>query len=285
MRLKYFVPSPALQHCLSVHAAVTEVTEAQTVVLPAMLPNLHIRLAGHSTYALADGRCIPAPAISVIGPTSHAYRLRFSPGFRMVAVGLLPLGWQALLGISANVCTDQLLAGDDLWPASALARLLDALHACPLDGRHIGTVESLLEQGRWGVGKRSHESVQTAAIDEWLENSPALSLDALCGTLGVGARQLRRITERTHGLPPKLLAMKYRALRTAHALAVRHADTAARHTSHAMLLYADQSHAIRDFQRFIGLTPANLERNYSLARATLAGRQRAGVRRPLALLS
>lgn len=109
---------------------------------------------------------------------------------------------------------------------------------------------------------------------------PTLSLNALCTQIDVGARQLRRITEHTHGLSPKALAMKYRALRTAHAFTLGLGDMQHPLVTQALLAYADQSHAIHDFQRFIGWTPAAFgSASISIARATLAGRHGAGVRR------
>lgn len=287
MDLNYFLPSPPMRQHLTIHAVVRRVTHAQLAVLPAMLPNLHIRLAGHSTYQFGGGPCIAAPTVSLIGPTSSAYQLAFGPGFRMVAVGLMPAGWQALLGIPAHECANQVLTGDALWSASRLAQLLERLYAHPLDGRHIGAVESFLGAAlRCSPVRSSLRVLQTHAIDDWIEHDHTLSLDVLCDTLGVGARQLRRITDHTHGLPPKTLAMKYRALRAAHALALRPGDTQHPQVTQSLLPYADQSHAIRDFQRFIGMTPAAFGRvPGNIARDTLAGRQRAGAVRPLVLMS
>ncbi|UZW57987.1 hypothetical protein NUH86_22160 (plasmid) [Sphingobium sp. JS3065] len=50
--------------------------------------------------------------------------------------------------------------------------------------------------------------------------------------------------------------------------------------------FADQSHLIRDFRRFVGWTPTAFARDRrNIAYATLEGRSRAGAVRPLSLLS
>ena len=287
MQLDYYLPTPALRAHLSVHAVVQHVTQAQQAVLPAMLPNLHIRLAGHSRYQFGQAPPQPAPAIALIGPTSQAYRLDFSPGFRMLSVGLLPCGWRHLMGLPAHECADQMLAADHLWPATALARLLEQLHGHPLDGSHRPCVEALLACALTpNLRRPPQQARQTEAIDHWLEHSPTLSLDALSHQLGVGARQLRRITEHSHGLSPKALAMKYRALRMAQALVQANGQRQHPALAHALLPYADQAHAIRDFQRFTGWTPAAFSQApQGLARATLLGRMRAGAQRPLVVMS
>ena len=76
--------------------------------------------------------------------------------------------------------------------------------------------------------------------------------------------------------------MKYRALRTA-ALMCRRDGAAMAVASQA---YADQSHMIRDFYRFVGWTPATFLREHqNIAAATLLGRRMAGAVRPLVLWS
>ena len=76
--------------------------------------------------------------------------------------------------------------------------------------------------------------------------------------------------------------MKYRALRTA-ALMCR-SDSAG--MTDALPDYADQSHMIRDFRRFVGWTPAAFLREHqNIAAATLSGRRKAGAVRPLVLWS
>ena len=50
--------------------------------------------------------------------------------------------------------------------------------------------------------------------------------------------------------------------------------------------YADQSHMIRDFYRFVGWAPATFLREHqNIAAATLLGRRMAGAVRPLVLWS
>ncbi len=278
MRLDYQLPSTPLRPFVTVHAFVGEVDAPATEVLPAMLPNLHLRLAGHSRYGFGHAPARPAPRVALVGPTSEAYRIELEPGLEMLCLGLLPAGWSALLGAPAHDYADRLFDGAELWGATAVEQLCDMLAADRDQASRIRTLERFLS-----LRMRPRAAMQPlAAIDHWLEFSPDLSLDALAASLDVGSRHLRRLTLEHYGASPKTLAMKYRALRAA-------ADMASRGTTameQALALFADQAHLTRDFRRFVGWTPvAFMRQRQNVAAYTLAGRRQAGASRPLSLLS
>lgn len=279
MRLDYFLPSPGVRNLLTIHAGVEDVTEARVEVLPAMLPNLHIRVAGRSSIVFADGSRFDAPPVSLIGPTTGAYSITLSQGCRIAVVGLLPLGWARLVRFPGFEGADRVIDGTDIWGARAVAEVVERLSAVPLDGGHIGVVEAFLTRATGGAS--DHLLRQIAGIDHWLERSASLSLDALSAQVDLGDRQLRRITLECYGVSPKTLAMKYRALRMAAVMC----QGGGRELGEALHAYADQSHMIRDFRRFVGWTPAAFLRDHNLAAATLSGRRQAGAARPLVLWS
>lgn len=278
MQLVYFMPTGGMRNHLTTHAVVTDVAAARVEVLPAMLPNIYIRLAGRSSFIFADGKGIEGPPVSLVGPTANAYGITLGAGCLMAVVGLLPLGWAGLMGVPGVECVDSVLDGADIWGGPAVSRLIERLSDTALDGNHVGLVETFLMQMVTGAPRPLLR--QMAVIDHWLEHSSSLSLDDLCAELEVGARQMRRITIDGYGLSPKTLAMKYRALRMAALMCQGGGLDAAAH------VYADQSHMIRDFRRFIGSTPAAFIRDpHNIAAATIKGRQQAGATRPLVLLS
>jgi len=280
VQLDYQMPDPALRSLLTVHARVTEVAAERTEILPAMLPNLHVRLAGACRYGFNDGVEREAPRVALIGPTSAAYRMRLQPGFVMVGTGFLPKGWMALARVPPAELRDTLIDGADLWGRSEVENLCDAL-------LHAGTPAatwSVLEGFLADRFRPCEDTGRSASriIDDWLETSGDLRLDDLARTLDVGARHLRRLTLETHGVSPKTLAMKYRCLRAAGALALKGREG----VDEALPLFADQAHLIRDFRRFIGWTPtAFLGGAQIVAAGTIRGRRLAGAARPLALLS
>lgn len=280
MRLDYYIPSPGFRNLLTAHAVADDVRAPVLETLPAMLPNLHIRLAGTTAYAFEGGPMISAPRVTLIGPTSAAYSMVLEPGLDIVTTGLLPQGWLALVGASAAEFGDGIIDGAAIWGDRAVDRLCDRLVSACGDEARIAVLEAFLEQAM--MPPTDTRLTQSMIVDHWLEYSRDLSLDALCDELGVCSRQVRRLTLDLYGASPKTLAMKYRSLRAASIMAV-HGQEGLEHALHA---FADQSHLIRDFRRFIGWTPIAFVRDrQNIAYATLSGRRQAGAVRPLSLLS
>ena len=262
------------------HAVIRDVRQPAVEVLPAMLGNLHIILSGTVQYHFADAPPVLAPPLSLIAPTSQAYRMALSVGTRLLAIGFLPLGWVRLVRAPALGLADRVIDGADIWGARACDTLLARLDASALDGSHIDLVEDFLRCPAWVRHDCDHACLPL--VDRWLERSGALSVDALGQALDVSRRHLQRLTQDCYGLPPKALAMKYRALRAAAELTV-HGEAG---MAQALRPYADQAHMHRDFRRFVGWTPGSfLHEHQNIAAATIAGRRAAGAVRPLVLWS
>lgn len=276
--LRYFLPSPQYQPWLTIHTVLDGLQAPTLAQVPAMLPNLHIRLKGTSSYVFADGQRIEAAPVVLIGPTNAAYRVELSADATVLAAGLLPLGWLSLIRFPATELADRLIDGTDFWGEGPCALALEKLTARRIDGGHTSIVENLLSS----VGRAPRNSDLVAVVDHWLEASPELSIDDLSRSLGIGRRHLQRMMLEVYGAPPKALAMKYRALRAAASMATNRQAI----LMDALPGYADQAHLTRDFRRFIGVPPGTFIRERaSVTAGTFAGRHLAGAIRPLALWS
>jgi AraC-like DNA-binding protein len=278
LQLNYFLPAEPLRSLVTVYAHAWTGAHAQPT-LPAMLPNIYIRLAGLSSYRFGEGPWIPAPRVTILGPTTASYRMDLAPGLELFAVGLLPCGWNSVVRASGCEFSDCIVDGELLWGHRAIEDLCNALQGTLDPNARIRILDSFL-MSRLKGAPAVHSASQV--IDHWLEHSPDLSLDTLCEQLDVTPRQLRRITPATHGMSPKTLAMKYRCLRAAATLALQGAGG----LDEALRAFADQAHLTRDFRHFVGWTPISFARDYrNIAAATFAGRRNAGASRLLSLLS
>jgi len=287
MRLRYYCPSDRFTHCVTAHAIVDEVDRPATECVPAMLANLHIRLSGGTRYIFDDGVMIKAPRASLIGPTLSAYRMGLEPDLFVITTGFLPEGWARILSLPSHELTDRIIDAELVWGHAKIERLCEQLQAVRCDGAQVARV---VEQFLWQEAclGDTYRTSSAAAIDYWLEHSPDLSLKALQDLLDTGERHMRRLVLASHGTSPKLLAMKYRALRAATGFAVRGPDPQPPtvRPDEALHHFADQSHFIRDFRRFTGWTPGTfMAEGGSVAASTIAGRYRAGIVRPLSLWS
>ena len=111
------------------------------------------------------------------------------------------------------------------------------------------------------------------AIDAWINASASPEVDDLVSATGLSRRQVERRTKALYGVPPKLLARKYRALRAAVTLA----SGAAIGEALAEGGFYDQSHLNREIKQFAGLTPRQMRADPGLlAQLTIVQRRALG---------
>jgi AraC-like DNA-binding protein len=226
--------------------------------------------AGSGTYVFHDGRRVDPARACLLGPTSAATRFEVAGPMHVIGVSVLPLGWAALGAGDASVAADNAI---DLATRFGVdwANICD--HICQMDDAEA--IAALL----WPFLRvRSREPGNAnrafvSAVDAWLGSDLSPRVDRLQQTTGLSARQAARLCNRFYGCPPKYLARKYRALRCALKLARDNIEWAEMSDG----AFYDQSHFIREFKHFIGLTPSQLRDEASIVmRLTMTRRDVAG---------
>lgn len=233
---------------------------------------LRFRLDGGSaTYAIAGGAPQPVGPCHVIGPSSGAIRVVADGPIELVGMGLQPAGWAGLLGIDASIMLDRAFDAaqlfGDMWCDSAVARIRSAHGTDAKVAAAAALVRAMLAQEAAG-----HAEV-ARAIDAWINASASPEVDDLVSATGLSRRQVERRTKALYGVPPKLLARKYRALRAAVTLA----SGAAIGEALAEGGFYDQSHLNREIKQFAGLTPRQMRADPGLlAQLTIVQRRALG---------
>ncbi|MEO1054957.1 MAG: AraC family transcriptional regulator [Bacteroidota bacterium] len=177
--------------------------------------------------------------------------MRVDGPFGILGIYLYPQATKLLFGLPASEITNTIIPLD----------VLDTRGLEPLEERlavAVGHKErvnyafdyiiSLLSKSQQPIDRRLH-----FCIDRILENSGNVNLDGLCDTAGLSTRQLERLFKQSAGLNPKLFSMITRftdALTTPLGESARNLTELALQTG-----YSDQSHFIRDFKAFSGLSP------------------------------
>jgi len=232
---------------------------------------IRFMLAGAGHYVFQDGRQVVTPPCCMLGPTSAATRFEVAGPMRVLGVSVLPLGWSALGAGDASAVADDLFDLAERF-GDAWTRLFAEIAALT-DAEEIAALVWPFLRAR--VRKVSDaESAFVAAVDEWLADERSPRVDALQGTTGLSSRQIARLCNRIYGFAPKYLARKYRALRCALILARDNIEWSDLCDEGA---FYDQSHFIREFKHFIGLTPSQLRDDASLViRLTMNRRDVAG---------
>ena len=200
-----------------------------------------------------DGTVQAIPAICVQGPTTGNTQISGSGRIDVIGLGLMPEGWAALVPMDASAAANRLFdAVDLLGPKVLTAR--DALVAAPDFDARVAVLEDLLE---YLMAQRPSDSIGefhgfVHKVNQWLADGAAPQISDLLARTGLSLAQVERRCKRYFGSPPKLLARKYRALRTA--IAITHGD--AELDDILAEGYFDQSHLIREMRHFTGMTPA-----------------------------
>lgn len=247
--IRYFAPAPPLRKYLSSYYWFESNEPAFNDLMRAELPQVRIVTRGQANNYFCNGRvCRPGP-VHIQGPTSGAAHYAAAGPLHLFGVGLLPEGWAALIGDSADRFADDVV--DLLALVGGLAdRVLADMMEARSDAERVAAADrfflALLDRARpvpvWF----------TRLTDDWLTGSANPDLDDLVVRSGMSARSVERLALRIYGASPKLLARKYRTLNAAVRLGNGDCPGFADVIGSA---YYDQSHFIREFKQFVGITP------------------------------
>jgi AraC-like DNA-binding protein len=242
--------------------------------------NLRFLAHARAQQMIGPGELVPSPEVTLAGPTCRATRFRLAEG-RAWGVGLLPAGWAALFGAQAGDYADRFV---DALADPAFATL------APLAGELAATqggfdaelavivrhVERLLD------GAEPDPAIMHLTAE--LVDPDLATVADLAARMGMTVRSLERLTRRAFGFPPKLLIRRQRFLRS---LGQYMLDPSLKWLGTLDWQYHDQSHFVRDFRRFMGMSPsayAKLEKPLltAAARARMAalGQAMQGLHRP-----
>jgi AraC-like DNA-binding protein len=248
MRFEYFSPSPALAGLVAFHYVLDTGTAGVDTGICALLGQVQLVAGGDIDYRFGR-RAAAAPAgVHLIGATDSAGWLRAPPGVIAIGCGLTPAGWHALTGGTAlaNRCLPLPLPDAARLAAAGAGSRDPAAMAATLDGylvAHFG--DEIIDP-------------RIAMIDSWIVAADGWDIEALAASLGMSRRSVERLTVTTHGATPKRLAAKYRTLQAAGRMAV--GEVIDWREAVAIGGFVDQPHFIREFKRFIGVTPKQFQR-------------------------
>lgn len=195
----------------------------------------------------------------VSGPYSRPFDIDARDHTAMIGVHFKPGGAQSFLGVSPVELLDTHVDLGQLWHGAA-----DALRTRVCEAGSAADRFALIESAL--LGRLHAEDALSKPIagtlDALTHGSDHPPIRALARETGLSHRRFIQLFTTQVGMPPKRFARVCR-FRRAH-----HAVTAARLPEWSRFAiehgYADQSHMIREFQAFSGLTPAEHLRKRAL---------------------
>ncbi len=290
VQLRFALPAEALQPFITTYYRTDVICSPRAPWMEDWLhpewANLRFLSAGEAQAAVGVGELRPCPAFAVTGPTSQAMRFRLRSGFNW-GIGLLPLGWARLFAGAACDYADRFVDGAADPVFAAFAPLADALAAS--DGDYAAEL-ALIETHMEGVfAQAGPADPAVLALHAALVDPDLLTVADLASRVGMTVRTVERLSRRAFGFPPKLLLRRQRFLRSLGRFML---DPSLRWIGALDCHYHDQSHFVRDFRRFMGMSPsdyAKAEKPLLAAaaqgRAAVAGAAMQGLHNPTGLES
>lgn len=226
---------------------------------------------GEGEIIFGDGHRESFFPVTLMGPRTKASRVVVRGPARVFGGGLLPAGWAAFTGLPADKHVNSMIdartiLGDVVLETAAQMAQMDRLEDM------VALMRSRSQRFSEGVASVPHWFVRS--VDQWLEASLSPELKDLEEATNLSRRQIERLARQLYGSPPKLLVRKYRALRTANAIARGEGDW----QDFIDQGFYDQSHCIREMKEFVGITPSAIRDHVSplttrtFDRAELKGR-------------
>ena len=282
--VRFALPSEALRPYVTTYYLIeAQTSSAEPVIEDYLHPewaNLRFLKANWATSSIGDEPLRQTPAFAVTGPTTRATRFRIGDTGEGNAgqgpvkggnwgIGLLPLGWAKLTGAPADDYADRVVD-------AARDPVFEAFHdlAIKLSGRfetgegdfssEVAAIEAHLAQS---FERPVPNEEQIIAINTALIDPDIATATQLADRVHMNLRSLERLSRRVFGFPPKLLLRRQRFLRS---LAQFMLDPSLKWLSTLDYQYHDQAHFVRDFKRFMGMTPgqyAKLEKPILVAAA------------------
>ncbi len=259
MRVTHFAPPAKLSAYVTQIYMFSSDEPILTGTQPAALGQLIFMLHGTGFGYLADQTEQAVPMVHYYGPCTTASQFSLNGPVHNYGLALSPLGFVALTGQSAKNCADTIYDAADIFgqDINQLCNMLrDATMASEMSPAQV--VDAIAEFLLPFVRKTSKSDLDLIhTVFGWLSSSLNPDISLLYNTLDMSRSTATRLIGKYFGASPKLLARKYRALRSATILTDPKADAQIRAQIHS--LYYDQSHMIREIRFFTGYTPSTLD--------------------------
>ena len=254
MELSFATPAPELAPFVSIYYRVFFDYPQIEDFERADVGYLRLMFGGHGFYNYPGGQRDPDCPVMLLGPATTTARYSITGPLDSFGCVLLPEFWGGIVDAGANSYANRARDGVPLLGDEALS-LYDRMKGMS-DVEEMGRMMDAFLIPRISALPDDHRAV-IAKIGDWLSCFPIASPEALYAACDLSPRQVMRLANRYFGAPPKMLARKFRALRTASRLI----GTKGPVPDALTVEYSDRAHMIREIKHFTGLTPRQLQIN------------------------
>lgn len=213
--------------------------------------NIRLPLDGQWLFGPTRETLVKVRHAIIHGPTSRPTFVRGHAG-RAFGIGVLPTGWNRFWRARASDYADRFAPLETVMGTDASIREAE-LRAAPDFEARVKVADAFM-LGLLDTTKAANNDAQVQALFQVLIDPASATVEQITSTLGLPQSRLARLSRRDFGFPPKLLLRRQRFLRM---LGTLHARPYDEWPDFLDPQYVDQSHMIRDFQRFLGMAPSH----------------------------
>ncbi len=245
--LRFYLPAEPLRDLVTSYYVIACAGPLRDWVYP---ENGNVRFALSGEWAVyvegVDARV--SQVAGLYGPTDRASEVS-TDGGAFIGVGLTPLGWVRLIGGAASAMVNRIVPlGDELGIDGGV--LAAGLRGDADDAARVARLDAVLTAR---VAPPSRSDALIAAVTQALADTGDCDVATFAAAIGVSERILHRICLMAFGFTPKHLLMRQRFFRTLGRVRDRLDQPLTDLLGDG---YYDQSHFIRDFRAYMGMTPS-----------------------------
>ncbi len=204
--------------------------------------------------AIGDAPMAGVSAAVMTGPTSVSTHFRARDGVSW-GIGLLPMGWARFVDAPADAYADR---PADVMQDPAMARLAPLLGSLDAGSRTpAARRDRLVDHLRRALAPPTPREPEILRLELALVDTSIHTVSGLAEKAELSVRTLERLSASVFGFPPQLLLRRQRFLRS---LAQFMLDPSLKWIETLDGHYHDQAHFVRDFKRFMGMSPSEYAR-------------------------
>jgi AraC-like DNA-binding protein len=253
--VRFFLPSAELTPYISTYYLTEVRLNPGETIQDWLHPEwANLRFARNHTWSAGLGEQVldPAPFFMGTGPTSRA--AHFATGSMYCwGIGLLPLGWARFAEGPAEAYADRVCDGGTDPAYAGFAPLLDILADDVRDPASEAARINAHFLAMLGRRPEPEDAARIRAAHAALLDPGIGTVAQLAERLAMSPRSFERLSTRAFGFAPKLLLRRQRFMRS---LAQFMLDPSLKWIGTLDWFYVDQAHFVRDFKRFMGMSPS-----------------------------
>ena len=250
MRVRYDRPASELAELVTGYAIYAADAPAPMInwYLPAPAMISVLLDAGPVNVSVRNHHFGPLDRVSLYGPTSRAIRTVTTGGIA-VGIGISALGWSQLIGPSAAAYHNRVVPLSSVLGNELGSKLQFGLDALTDDCGIKPLLDKVLVQS---FRQEQPCTQKIRALTTLSVTDGVIETKDVADRLDLKDHELRRLSTRYFGMPPKLLLRRARFLRSFIRIVLEDGLT---DYSRIDSSYFDSSHFLRDAGTFLGTTP------------------------------